>query len=79
MGKYIAGVSHLPWAVAGKTGVQIGTAGKQAGISTKLWLMDTVCHKASRLPSPRVYFDQGDVFQRRKGSGATAQEQKAFQ
>jgi len=36
MGKYIAGVSHLPWPVAGKTGVQISTAGKQAEISAKL-------------------------------------------
>lgn len=60
MGKYIAGVSHLPWPATGKTGVQIGTAGKQAVISVKLWLMDTVCHKASQLLSPRVYFDQGD-------------------
>lgn len=42
LGKHIAGVSPFPGPVAGRTGVQIGTAGKQAGISAALWLMDTV-------------------------------------
>lgn len=42
LGKHVAGVSHLPGPVAGRTGVQTGTAGKQAGISARLWLMDTV-------------------------------------
>lgn len=45
MGKCIVGVSLSHQPVAGNAGIQAGTAGKQAGISAKLWLMGTVCHR----------------------------------